>query len=373
MKKSVMAAALAVCTGVWAAPMTVDSLEVASGMLSRNLDVRGGHVLGGSYKTADGTEFMKSGSPEFAFRVDGKMYAGWSAWKDVASEKFEGGDGSRTVRVTGVSSDGGVGFELAYTTYPGLALVRKTLSVENRGEKEFFVTDVDVETFRLGRAVGCTNTRTLRRFARYREEGPYIGNWNDPLVVIHDYARRNGMAIGNEGVSVMKRTTTFQDGDYVVAGTAHTDSPFPFKRRVKPGEKWTADPVFTAPYSNCDDPTRAVEGPVADYVRKYMGVRVERIPKKPMFVYNTWMPFRTNVDAKLVRELADAAAACGVEEFVIDDGWQVNVSDGTYGKGDWAVDEKKFPGGLKPTFDYIRSKGMRPGVRKMRSSVSPST
>ena len=373
MKKSVMAAALAVCTGVWAAPMTVDSLEVASGMLSRNLDVRGGHVLGGSYKTADGTEFMKSGSPEFAFRVDGKMYAGWSAWKDVASEKFEGGDGSRTVRVTGVSSDGGVGFELAYTTYPGLALVRKTLSVENRGEKEFFVTDVDVETFRLGRAVGCTNTRTLRRFARYREEGPYIGNWNDPLVVIHDYARRNGMAIGNEGVSVMKRTTTFQDGDYVVAGTAHTDSPFPFKRRVKPGEKWTADPVFTAPYSNCDDPTRAVEGPVADYVRKYMGVRVERIPKKPMFVYNTWMPFRTNVDAKLVRELADAAAACGVEEFVIDDGWQVNVSDGKYGKGDWAVDERKFPGGLKPTFDYIKSKGMRPGLWVSLAFAGPSS
>lgn len=81
-----------------------------------------------------------------------------------------------------------------------------------------------------------------------------------------------------------------------------------------------------------------------------------------MFVYNTWVPFHTHIDAKLVRELADAAAECGIEEFVIDDGWQINISDGKYGRGDWAVDEKKFPGGLKPVFDYIKSKGMRPGL-----------
>jgi alpha-galactosidase len=120
-------------------------------------------------------------------------------------------------------------------------------------------------------------------------------------------------------------------------------------------------PVFTAPYINCPDPSRIVEGAVADYVRKYMGVRVERIPKKPIFVYNTWEPFLTRVNAKLVRELADAAAECGIEEFVIDDGWQINI-DGKFGRGDWIVDEKKFPGGLKPVFDYIKSKGMRPGL-----------
>jgi alpha-galactosidase len=92
-----------------------------------------------------------------------------------------------------------------------------------------------------------------------------------------------------------------------------------------------------------------------------MGVRVECIPKKPMFVYNTWEPFFTHVNAKLICELADAAAECGIEEFVIDDGWQINI-DGKFGRGDWIVDEKKFPGGLKPVFDYIKSKGMRPGL-----------
>ena len=98
-----------------------------------------------------------------------------------------------------------------------------------------------------------------------------------------------------------------------------------------------------------------MDGAVSDFVRKYMGIRLAKIPKRPTFVYNTWKPFRRDVNEKLVKELADAAAACGVEEFIIDDGWQV-------GFGDWGIDYEKFPNGLKPVFDYIKSKGMKPGL-----------
>ena len=356
------AAAASVAFGAVGSKPAADSVEVASGLVSRSLDMKDGHLLGRSYKTADGTEFMRNGSPEFAFRVDGKMYAGWSVWKDVKVEKNEAKGGACTTTVTGISSDGKVGIELAYTMYPGIALVRKTLAIANKGEKDVAIEDVDVETFRLA-TLGCTNSRVMRHFGRYREEGSvYIGDWNDPLVVVHDYNRRCGIAVGNEGVSTMKRTTAFQDGSYIVSGTPHVGERYPFRKWLKPGESWTAMPVFTAPYSKCPDPSRVVEGAVSDYVRRHMGVRVEAIPNTPMFVYNTWVPFLTHIDAKLIRELADAAAECGIEEFVIDDGWQINISDGKYGRGDWAVDEKKFPGGLKPVFDYIKSKGMRPGL-----------
>jgi len=67
----------------FAAPVEGNSIEVASGLVTRRLDVRGGRLIGQSYKTADGTEFMKKGSPEFAFRVDGKMYNGGTSWKDL--------------------------------------------------------------------------------------------------------------------------------------------------------------------------------------------------------------------------------------------------------------------------------------------------
>ena len=338
-----------------------DSIEVAAGLVSRNIDTRDGHLRGASYKTADGTEFMKGNSPEFAFRIKNRLYTGWLAWKDVKLRKSETPDGVSTSIVTATSSDGMAGIELSYTTYPGLALVRKTLTIENKSAADIAVEDVDVETFHLG-AVSCIDSRVMRRFGRYREEGVYFGDWNDPLVVVHDYARKRGIAVGNEGVATMKRTTVFQEGDFIVSGTPHVGERYPFRKWLRPGECWTAMPVFTAPYVNCPDSSRVVEGVVADYVRRHMGVREERIPKKPMFVYNTYVPFNAGVNETLVRELADAAAECGVEEFIIDWGWSITKSDGKYGFGDWVADGRKFPGDLKPTFDYIRSKGMRPGL-----------
>jgi alpha-galactosidase len=86
-----------------------------------------------------------------------------------------------------------------------------------------------------------------------------------------------------------------------------------------------------------------------------MGIRLNQIPEKPVFIYNTWEPFRHDINEKLIYELADAAAECGIEEFIIDDGWQDNY-------GDWGINKEKFPNGLKPVFDYIKSKGMKPGL-----------
>ena len=108
------------------------------------------------------------------------------------------------------------------------------------------------------------------------------------------------------------------------------------------------------------------QGVVNDFVRLYMVPQIIRNTHKPVFVYNTWNPFRTFVNDSLVREVALAASECGIKEFIIDDGWQVNHDAGTskeaWGKnyGDWLVDEEKFPGGLKPTFDYIKSLGIQP-------------
>ena len=369
----VVSAAASVAFGAVEPDPAADAAEVASGLVSRTLEMKGGRILGRSYKTADGTEFMRGGSPEFAFRVDGRLYSGRSSWKDAKVAKRTAAGGARTTTVTAASSDGKVGIELAYTTYPGLALVRKTLTVANTGDTDIAIENVDVETFRLA-TLGCINSRVMRHFGRYREEGAtYIGDWNDPLVVVHDYRKRCGIAVGNEGVSTMKRMTVFQDGNFLVSGTPHAGERYPFRKWLKPGETWTAMPVFTAPYAKCPDPSRVVEGAVSDYVRRHMGVRVEAIAKKPMFVYNTWAPFTTHIDAKLIRELVDAAAECGVEEFVIDDGWQANISDGKYGRGDWAVDGKKFPGGLKPVFDYIKSKGMKPGLWLSLAWADPSS
>ena len=71
-----------------------------------------------------------------------------------------------------------------------------------------------------------------------------------------------------------------------------------------------------------------------------------------------------------------AAAGCGIEEFVIDDGWQMNAFGGSSQKtwganyGDWLVDTVKLKHGLKAVFDNIKSLGMKPGLWISLASVT---
>ncbi len=64
--------------------------------------------------------------------------------------------------------------------------------------------------------------------------------------------------------------------------------------------------------------------------------------------------------AKLI-PLIDAAAKAGCEYFCIDCGW---YSDGAWwdGVGEWMPSKARFPGGIQEPLNYIRSKGMIPGL-----------
>jgi alpha-galactosidase len=195
----------------------------------------------------------------------------------------------------------------------------------------------------------------MHDYARQKALGQYIGNWYDPLTIIHYVRERRGIALGNEAPGVMKKTTANLHPREVTIGLTHVDETFGFRQWLKPGESWQSTWVFIIPYSKTNDPSAVINGPVSDYVRDHMGIRLSEIKEKPLFVYNTWMPFRHDINENLIKELADAAAECGIEEFIIDDGWQTNY-------GDWGINPDKFPNGLKPVFDYIKQKGMKPGL-----------
>lgn len=57
----------------------------------------------------------------------------------------------------------------------------------------------------------------------------------------------------------------------------------------------------------------------------------------------------------------DKAAEAGAEYYCMDAGW---YADGTWWEtvGEWQPQQKRFPNGIKEVFDYIRNKGMIPGI-----------
>ncbi|MDE2403451.1 MAG: alpha-galactosidase [Sphingomonadales bacterium] len=84
---------------------------------------------------------------------------------------------------------------------------------------------------------------------------------------------------------------------------------------------------------------------------------------KPRPVHlNTWEGFYFDHDEAALRELADAAAAIGIERFVLDDGWFKGRDDDTSSLGDWTVDTAKYPQGLGPLARHVTGLGMEFGL-----------
>lgn len=307
-------------------------------------------------------------STDFSCLVNGMVVNGHSGWALEKSELIEDDQMGQGVRISlkGVKELEGLVLEINYLLYPEMPVIRKWIVFRNTGSGELKIEALNVED--LETVFSHVTSVVHHNYARMKQIGRFVGNWDDPVVVIHDQTRRMGMAVGNEAPGILKRTAYHTRSNNVEAGLTHPGQDFPFRKWLSPGQSWESPKTFIALYDNTDDGFEVVDGCVNDFTRLCMAPQIVRREDKPVFVYNTWNPFRTFVSDTLVREVAKAAADCGVMEFIIDDGWQVNAGAGTsadaWGNnyGDWLVDEEKFPGGLKPTFDYIHSLGMKPGL-----------
>ena len=90
-------------------------------------------------------------------------------------------------------------------------------------------------------------------------------------------------------------------------------------------------------------------------------------------LYNSWEATEFNVDEAGQKALADKAARIGVELFVMDDGWFGQRNDDHAGLGDWYVNPQKFPNGLGPLIQYVKSKGMKFGLWVEPEMVNPNS
>ena len=61
----------------------------------------------------------------------------------------------------------------------------------------------------------------------------------------------------------------------------------------------------------------------------------------------------------------------GVERFVLDDGWFGKRDDDTTSLGDWDIDPRKYPDGLKPLVDHVTGLGMQFGIWFEPEMVNP--
>lgn len=88
---------------------------------------------------------------------------------------------------------------------------------------------------------------------------------------------------------------------------------------------------------------------------------------------NSWEACYFAHDEARIRRLADAAAAIGIERFVVDDGWFKGRSNDRAGLGDWTPDPHKYPHGLGPVADHVHGLGMQFGLWVEPEMVNPES
>ena len=106
------------------------------------------------------------------------------------------------------------------------------------------------------------------------------------------------------------------------------------------------------------------------YQREYVLRHADEL--RPV-LYNSWEATSFAVTDAGQRALAERAAKLGVELFVVDDGWFGARTSDRAGLGDWFPNPDRFPDGLRPLADHIRSLGMAFGLWVEPEMVNPDS
>jgi alpha-galactosidase len=135
--------------------------------------------------------------------------------------------------------------------------------------------------------------------------------------------------------------------------------------RLGRGESYTSPWVYAAYADGLDRQARRFH----DYLRSR-----PTHPTRPRPVtINVWEAVYFDHDLARLSDLADRAAAIGVERYVLDDGWFRGRRDDHAGLGDWYVDEGVWPDGLGPLIDHVRGLGMEFGLWFEPEMINPDS
>ena len=302
-----------------------ENLVLNNDYIERELKITGDSIYSYRMILNSGRDNYISKSREFSFSINDTHIDGYNRWELLSTQPIYDDHSGQGVKIILKSKIQGIplNLEVSYMLYTGLPLIRKWIRFSNSGIIDLKLEGVNVEDIQS--ELSPVHSVVYHNYGRMKQLGSYTGNWDDPVIVIHDITNRRGIAVGNESPGILKRTAYNTTGNNIEAGLTHPGRDFPFRKWLKPGESWESPKVFVCLYENTDDGFNVINDPVNRFVVEIMNPQIYQLKDKPTFVYNTWYPFRTFINDSLARDVARAAADCGLGEMILDDGWQVNI------------------------------------------------
>jgi alpha-galactosidase len=152
----------------------------------------------------------------------------------------------------------------------------------------------------------------------------------------------------------------YRGGDELALAGGLADREFgQWWKTLAPGASFTTPTAWIA----------CVAGGLDDLCQRLTAMQVHAVEMQPAserrlpILFNEFCTSWGSPDQAAMIAVADRLQGTDVEVCVVDDGWAERPEGATMqSNGDWVVDQRKFPGGLRPTFEAIRQRGLAPGV-----------
>ena len=182
----------------------------------------------------------------------------------------------------------------------------------------------------------------------------------NPFVIVadrhcdEDHGDCYGMMLVYSGGFKMQAETDQFDSVRVVMGLQDEQ----FSWHLEPGESFCAPEVIMS-YSS--EGLSKLSHNYHRFIRNNICRGKYKLARRPVLI-NNWEATYFDFTGEKLLEIADEAAALGVEMLVLDDGWFGERNSDNAGLGDWYVNEKKIKGGLKNLVEKINDKGLKFGI-----------
>lgn len=301
------------------------------------------------------------------------------------SSRVEKEDGAQTLLVKLVDKQAKQELELYYTLYPQRNILVRRTRLKNKGSKavqilKLMSTGVDMAPgpYRLVRFPGkWANERRMvegplqQGITRLESRRGISSHEMNPFAMVtkgeagEDKGEVYGFALATSGNWLIEAELFRTGGLRLNAGL----NDFDFQWRLGPGESFTT-PECVMAYSSQGFSKLSLD--YHRFVRERVIQGSWQRKLRPMLI-NNWEATYFKFNHEKILQIAKAGKEAGLELMVLDDGWFGKRDDDTTSLGDWFVDKKKLPRGIKGLADDIHGLGLKFGLWMEPEMVSPKS
>lgn len=295
------------------------------------------------------------------------------------------GDNARTLRLHLTDDLLGLEVTLSYTLFDDVAGVMRSVSLHNASDSDLFIE----------RAYSLCLELPDSRYDLIT----LSGSWAREREMI-----RRPLVMGEQGVSSLKGATSLHASNMLFLARPETDeaqgeaigaalvysgnfkacvhvdphrmsrvflgiNDVDFTWKLAPGETFHTPEAVTV-YSDT-----GLDGMSAQFHRicaKHL-VRGQYTHAPRPILLNNWEATYFGFNEEKLLHIARTAADVGVELFVLDDGWFGHRDDDHTSLGDWYVDTRKLPRGMRHLSDQIHAMGLKFGLWFEPEMISPQS